>query len=216
MLGFADLWKVIEFLAGRISEGKKIEREQLTDSFNRVIETSYNDLEKIHSDYTTQLSKLRSNLRDKKLPPYELIEWLRTTGLQYRPKRDALATFHSEVKSFSEMPADPLSDDVKARFLWYLQSYAKEIVAYVECTTTHKDLSFYRDYEYELTRLLRLIEDEHRSSREKAMIAEQFYDADYVNDMNEELVKLCDKALPASWKRVTEQYRAMRSIVFKP
>lgn len=114
------------------------------------------------------------------------------------------------------MPADPLSDDVKARFLWHLQRYAKEIAAYVECTTTHKDLSYYRDYENVLTRLLRPIEDEHRSSRDKAMIAELFYDTDCVNDMNEELVNICDKALPASWKRVTEQYRAMRSIVFQP
>lgn len=215
MLGFGDLWKVIEFLTDKINAYKCIEREQLKKYFEVAVEPSYQDLERIHNDYTVQLSKLRMYVRDMALPPQELIDWLRQTGLEYRPKRDALSTFEAEITGFGNMPADPTSDDAQARFLWHLQQYAKGIVAYIKCTTSHKDLSYYRDYEFDLTRLLRLIEDEHRNQGEKKILASIFYETDYVKDLHEELINVCDKVLPLHWKRVTEQYRALRSCVLR-
>lgn len=214
MLVFDDLWKIIEFLSGKISEGKRIERDQLKEYFHTVIESSYNDLEKVHADYTAQLSKLRRHIYEKTLPPYELLDWLRTAGIQYRSKRDALSTFYSEVNNFLRKPANPLRDDAKERFFWYLQQYAKEMVAYVKCTVSDMDVSYYRDYEAELSRLLKHIEDNERGIKESTL-AGLFYDTDYVKDMHEDLGNVCDKLLPSAWKRVTEQYRAMRSIVIQ-
>lgn len=57
-------------------------------------------------------------------------------------------------------------------------------------------------------------ERDNFSSRSQAL-AGLFYDTDYVKDMHEDLGNVCDKLLPSAWKRVTEQYRAMRSIVIQ-
>jgi hypothetical protein len=208
MLG--DLLKAIELLGGKISELDKQKNEKIETTFKIVVESSYKDLELIHRDYSMQLSKLRDHLIGKSLPPRELIQWFRNAGLEYRDKREALQTIKVELDRFTGKPVNP-NKDKESKFNWHLQRYIKAVLAYMECTISYQDLSYYRDYERSLNSLLGALEkDQEGKHREAQVLTSLFYESDFVQDLNEQLIKICDEWLPRRWKIVVEEYRLLR------
>lgn len=215
MLGFSDLVSVIKFISEEIADWNSLKRERIEKTFETVVESSYRDLELIHHDYSTQLSLLRDHLINKSLPPHDLIQWLRQTGLEYRHKREALLTIEAEVWRFSGKSINP-NKDLKSRFNWHLQLYVKSVLDYLTCTISYTEISFYRDYEDRLDSLLKMMEVDYQIkgiSADSKTFAHLFYETDYVKDMNKILIRVCDLTLPKRWKEVNVQYRVLRSIV---
>lgn len=212
----SDLFKGIELLGSHVAELDKRKNERIETTFAVVVESSYKDLELIHRDYSMQLSRLRDHLISKSLPPRELIQWFRNAGLEYRNKREALQTIRVELNRFTGKPVDQ-NKDKESKFNWHLQRYIRAVLAYLDCTISYQDLSFYRDYEQRLNSLLKAVEkDEEGKQREAEIITRGFYEADFVQDLNEHLLIICDEQLPRRWKIVTEEYRKLRATLQNP
>lgn len=118
-----------------------------------------------------------------------------------------MQTIEDELRRFNNQPIDP-NKDKKSNFYWHFQKYVKSVLNYFQCTISHKNLSFYRDYEAQLNSLLKAVENDSQKHRIFIKSAtDVFYGSDYVQDMNDELIRICDEILPRQWKEVNSQYR---------
>lgn len=72
-------------------------------------------------------------------------------------------------------------------------------------------MSYYRNYEQRLNVLLVQIKHSQEGKITEDQISKLFYEADFVEDLNEQLIQICDERLPRRWKLVTEQYRLVRA-----
>ena len=205
----SDLLTAIQLLSGKITEFNSKKSERIGSAFDSVIEESYKDLRLVHQDYSTQLSTLREHLIRKTLPPKDLILWFRNAGLEYRERREELRTIDVELKRLTGKSVDP-NKNSESRFNWHFQNYIMAVLAYTKCTISYQDKSFYRDYERNLSSLLVALEKEHEG-RNSQPITKIFYETDFVQDMNTELIEICDEKLPTHWKKVTEEYRLSRA-----
>ncbi|QLE53742.1 hypothetical protein FD724_38485 (plasmid) [Nostoc sp. C057] len=203
----SDIIDVIKFLSDKVSNWNNLKYEKIEKIYETVVEVSFKELEVIHHNYSIQLSTLREHLINRTTPPKELINWLRNTGLEYRDKRESLQTIEDELRRFNNQPIDP-NKDKKSNFYWHFQKYVKSVLNYFQCTISHKNLSFYRDYEAQLNSLLKAVENDSQKHRIFIKSAtDVFYGSDYVQDMNDELIRICDEILPRQWKEVNSQYR---------
>jgi hypothetical protein len=74
-------------------------------------------------------------------------------------------------------------------------------------------VSYYRDYEHQLSCLLHVLEDQSQSPAKKKIIAEIFYETDYVMDMHDDLANIADRLLPKAWMNVSQEYRELQAII---
>jgi hypothetical protein len=208
MTDVLKIFDVVKFIYERINGWEKLKQEKIERIFETVAQDSFNELETIHKDYTIKLSMLRQHLISRTLPPKELIFWLRNAGLEYRANRDLLPTITEDIKRFSAQSTDP-NKDRESKFYFYLRKYVRSVLNYY-AVTSYNDLSFYRGYESQLNTLLLQME---RLGENDKRIAELFYSTDNVEDMNEQLIRICDKVLPERWQDVGRNYRSLRAIV---
>lgn len=59
--------------------------------------------------------------------------------------------------------------------------------------------------------LIKSLEDHQKDPKFIQGMANIFYKFDYVQDMNDELIKICDKTLPEKWKEVNSQFRQAKA-----
>jgi hypothetical protein len=215
MIGFGELWNVVSFIAEKLKESSRLKREQLREYYDLVIEPSYHDLESIHKNYIQQLSELRTSLKNRSMPPAELVSWVRRSGLEFRTKREALSTFETELENFDNLHQRQLVGESNDAFLRNLNEYASEVVEYLKCTTSHNESpSLYRGFEGGLARLLSYLASGQEGISQDS--PEGFYANEYVLSLDSELATLCDIRLTEQWKRITEKYRALRFCVLQP
>lgn len=205
MVGIDDFFKALKLLQDTISKRKKKESDTARAFFEIVVDPSFKNIQQIHDNYTESISKLAKYLQERKLPPEELIDWLRNEGLKYRSMRESLWTIEEELRGQSYSDLSALSDrgDIQAM----MRQYVTALLKYFHVTTGHNDLSFYRSYEQHLRAHLAMI----NKNSEINTVTKLFYSGDFVIDMHDELIKLVDKALPNSWKSVVSEYRLLRS-----
>jgi hypothetical protein len=214
---------IAKFLIEQIRGQAKAKQERIDRRYKRIVEESFLELKTIHQDYSTNLSKLRDHLVEKSLPPRELIQWLRKTGLQYRTDREKLATIEVEIWDLEEdiwVPEgmfNPPMDEART-FYWRLHQYVRAILRYYEASTSYGGLSYYRDFENSLEALLSGIEISQE--QDKPFIVEtfknKFYETQEVQDTNRELIRICDKVLPERWQEVVREYRRVRAAAGYP
>ena len=202
----------IKILYEKIKDYRASKKQSLEKFFANVVEESFNLLEIIHQDYITNLSKLRSFLINESLPPRELIQWLRESGLKLRVKRSYLETIEYELKPEGN---DLLSfrDRVKIKgkkdeFEDHLRQYIQSVLEYYLYASYPFDKTFYREYENKLQSILDNVSREPDSLKE-------FYSDPYMKDMNESLLDLTDKWLPEKWKEASKNYRRLRQYIVK-
>lgn len=76
--------------------------------------------------------------------------------------------------------------------------------------------SFYRDYEYELGRVLAQLERSRELPIARDTLAKFFYESQEVETVHNQLIDLCDRRLPERWAEVSRYYRAVRAMLEYP
>ncbi len=205
--------EVLRSLWNGLMSFTKSKEATLERFFTEVVEPSFQKLETIHRDYTANLSQLAHLLKTKELPPADLLKWLRDAGLKYRNDREFLRTAETELRSFDYSVLMTRVRQVELQFA--LSGFVKAVLDYCELTISPNDLSFYRDYEHMLGSMLHALESSSHRPNPKTL-AKLFYGADYVGDVLQTLIEMCDKKLPERWMDVSSSYRKLRSVLKYP
>lgn len=211
---------ILTLLKNVVTDQRKARQEETVKIYKSVVQESFRGLEIIHQDYSTNLSALRQHLLARSLPPQELIRWLRETGLQHRALRESLRTLEEETKLLEGKFNPEVSNE--GNFYWHVHRYVKAVLEYFAKGTSYSQLSFYRDYGHQLGILLWSIEQdrqEHGQSDRKNYsdaVKDIFYEADFVQDMNDTLLRITDKVLPEQWQNVVREYRSVRAAAGYP
>lgn len=206
---------IVKLLTDVVRGRVKSKQEEIEKIYNSVVKESFQQLETVHQDYTINLSILRQHLVTRSLPPRELIWWLRERGLQHRALREKLRSIDEETRNL-EGKFNPEKDN-EGNFYWHLHRYVKAVVDYFEKTTSYDEVSFYRDYENQLDKLLWGIQEDQRDQARPQginyadVVKTIFYETDYVQDMHDILMRISDKVLPEQWQAVVREYKRVRA-----
>jgi len=232
-LGISEISGIIKFIHEFITGYRINECESVEKFFNEVIKKSYEDLEKIHNDYTKTLNELANHLKEKELPPPEtLIKWFRDQGIEYRSDREKLWTIEVEMyeHDFNQLKTYKNHEGM----ITSIKEYISAVLQYQKTTAELREISFYRDYEQHLSGHLAGIDYDWDSAKGKNLfsslgdvnnmnevdcdrvserVKKLFYSPDFVTDMNEMIIRHIDKGLPDQWKNVTGKFRRVRSVL---
>jgi len=185
--------------------------KSINATHNEVIVRAFKDLETIHVDYTKHLSKLRDNLVDESLPPRELIRWWRDTGLQLRHLRENVSSIEEDLKLFETKL--PRGNDKEGNFYWECYQFAVSVLQYLKTTISPAQLSFYRDFEMQLSSVLSALES---GAIESEVLKRIFYSREEVRDLVPELLTITDRVLPERWRNVSAHYRRVSAAAGHP
>jgi hypothetical protein len=172
--------------------------------YNSIVKDSYQDLEAIHKDYTTNLTKLRFYLDEKSLPPRELVRWLMEVGVRLRSERQALPAIEASISKF-RWELDPNDEDKERSFYWCLVEYVDAILWYYKGMSYPQNLSYYSYYQELLAGLIDDVEV-HREIN-----AELFYESEEAQQVNQDLALVLHDILPDRWLNVTVKYRQVQA-----
>jgi hypothetical protein len=206
-----DIVDIVKILYESILDLRNRRKQNNRLIFDNVVQPSFEQLENIHDDYTNQLSQLRIHLQKKTLPPRDLLIWLRNAGLKYRMEREFLWTVDTEVSKPQDRSNGP-KENHDTPFDEYLKKYVKSIIDYYRCTVSFNNLSFYRDFEYNLETLLNSLEVNNKDKSNSQELSVLFYDDDSIMHIVNELTLICDVRLSKMWQNVCICYRELRKI----
>jgi hypothetical protein len=210
--------KVLEFCSTALQSLARAKGKRSADVFGQFVDPAYRQLEVIHKDYTTNLSILRDHLSSKTLPPRELLQWLRASGIKYRAEREDLWTIRSSLLAFDYATLVPKKAQPQLQYA--LRGFVAAIVKYYESTIGPSEWSFYRDYEHHLEAILSALDGKSMASvppdKLNAHLAAAFYGTDYVADVNQGLLEICDRKLPERWKEVAGFHRMVQQLLGFP
>jgi hypothetical protein len=200
---------ILDSLYKKFAELRQADGQRVQQIYIGSIEPSFQQLTKIHDDYTANLSKLRDHLRDHLLPPRDLLLWVRDAGLKYRSARENLWTIDADLRS-TETPDFGEVKKRHGRFMAAYRRYIRSIIEYYRCTVSWYGLSMYRSSEHTLQSVLDSVGDDEASDGEAYMQFKQFYEHVIVTDLTQELTIICDVRLPQHWQAVCRTFREVR------
>jgi hypothetical protein len=203
------IFEIIDLLHKKFTELRQADAKRIRQVYKLSIEPSFQQLTTIHDDYTANLSKLRDYLRDRSLPPRDLLRWLRDAGLRYRSVRENLSTIDADLRSIATPEFERLSER-HGHFMLGFRRYVRSIIEYYRCTISWHGLSLYRDSEHTLQTVFDSVRDDEAQDNEVPQLLEQFYKHASVTDLTQELTTICDVRLPQYWQAVCRAFREVK------
>jgi len=203
------LFDIIDSIYKELSELRHTDVEKVEQIYSTIIEPSFQNLNKIHDDYTINISSLIDHLQDHSHPPRDLLIWLRDAGLKYRSVRENLWTIDTDLKSLDTKQFTGVKKR-HAQFLEIYCRYLRSIIEYYRCTVSCYGLSIYRNSDSILRAVLDAVGDDDTTDGETHGQFKKFYEHSTVTDFSQELMTICDVRLPQYWQAVCRNYREVR------
>lgn len=180
--------------------------QRKTDLFRNHVEPLHAHVLKIHEDYLRGFAELRDHLRDRSVPPEQVVAFLRDRRREHAALRDLVKSLSSELASAKKRG---FSDAV-----WQaLGDYCNAVLDYFDASRGMAAVSWYSDFiqdvEANLAFRIELPEyPRHRNAWVASGIA-----GDPAADLLENAERTLDLYLPNALSAVNQTYARLRTML---